>query len=1608
MKHGREKRSFNANYLILSSLIILSYLISSSVPLDILKPIEAVAAPLSLPPETQYAGNDTGTYGDDVVTGTFNIGFSFTYYGNTYTQFQATTNGLVCFGGGAATTYSNTAIPNSGGPNNCIYAFWDDLMAYYTTQPILYRTVGEVGSRMLIVQWTNYGYYNSDLPMGTFQVILYEGSNNIRTQYRQLLTADRSLGQSATVGLENSTGTAAVQYFFHNESETNPTPLLDPEQSILWTPSGSSYTYNVGAAYEGVYLYKDNPPPNVPELASPTNGSAGVSTAPTFIWNAAEGAATYNLVLSPNANLSSPIINRTGLTTTSYSASTLPSYPTYYWGVEAVNPYGTSWSSIWSFTTAAGNSTPTDISLSNTSISQGLPSGTTVGTFSTSDPDEGDTHTYALVVGGGSSDNASFSISGSTLLTAAPLSARDYTIRVRSTDDGTGSLYIEKNFTISVTEPNVAPTNITLSATSFNENVAANTTVGTFSTTDANSSDSFTYTLVAGTGDTDNSAFNINGSSLTINDSPDYETKSSYTIRVRSTDLGGLSTEKQFTLSVNDLDDNTTTTITSVSPTSTVVGQSYTVSVEVDPTSGGGTPTGSVQIGDGSISCTTTLSSGAGSCSLTSTTSGFKTISASYGGDDGWLTSSDTESHNVLEANTTTTITSISPEPSELGSTYTISMRVTADSPSTSTVTSGTIQLTIGVASHTVSITNGLASFIATGTSTGNISILAAYNGEADKFNSSSDTTSHTVEDTTPPTVSVGQAVGQSDPTNASPIVFTAQFSEDVTGLTGTDISFTGSTAPGTLAASVSGSGSTYQIQVSGMTGSGVVMISIPANSVVDGSGNNNQASTGGDNAVTYDVTPPTVTINQDVSQSDPTAVSPILFDVAFSEAVTGFSAGDVSFAGSTTSGTLSAAVTGSGTTYQVSVSGMTSSGTIIASIPEDAAVDLVGNGNLASTSTDHSVIYDITPPTVTINQASTQSDPAGSGPIVFDVVFSEPVTGFAGSDVDLTSSTAPGTLSAAVSGSGSTYQVSVSGMTDSGLVIASVPSDSAVDAANNSNEDSSSTDNSVTYDVTKPTVVIEQAGAQLDPTRLSPILFEVTFNEAVTGFESADISFTGSTAPGTLSAIVSGSGTNYQISVNGMTDSGLVIASVPANCAVDAAGNPNETSTSSDNTVTYDITPPSVTINQAFSQADPTNTEPIVFDVAFSEDVIGFDTTDLAVAGMANSPVLTINGSGTTYTVEVSGLLDGETVTIEVVQMAAVDASGNENTASTSIDNSVTYDITCIEIMDAGVIGFPGNAVIMQNGKYVNRFNKIQIEFDSDAYNPSGDTEEDDVTNPANYLLIQPGENKTFEITSCAEAQSQTSQRVTVPVTPDDILVPVGPVTYENNNGEGPFIATLTVNNGTQLPLGSYRLLICGSTTIMDLAENPLNNGVDISYDFALRELPDELPLTGYAQGQITPLPEQPSGVYQSSGMVLTLPTLGVSAQIIGVPLDSDGWNAAWLGNYAGYLEGSAFPTWNGNTVITGHVWTAMNEPGIFLDLNTLHYGDKVQIYAWGQIYTYQVRSSFVVSKGNVASVMQSEKADWLTLVTCDGYDPDSGTYTYRRVVRAVLMSVE
>jgi len=316
------------------------------------------------------------------------------------------------------------------------------------------------------------------------------------------------------------------------------------------------------------------------------------------------------------------------------------------------------------------------------------------------------------------------------------------------------------------------------------------------------------------------------------------------------------------------------------------------------------------------------------------------------------------------------------------------------------------------------------------------------------------------------------------------------------------------------------------------------------------------------------------------------------------------------------------------------------------------------------------------TPPTVTIDQAAGQSDPAAVSPINFTVVFNEAVSGFSAADVML-SGTA-GASTAVVTGGPTTYNVAVSGMTTAGTVIASVMAGAAEDVELTPSLASTSTDNTVTFtppDVTPPSVTIDQAVGQADPTSGSTINFTAVFSEPVTGFTSADVQL--SSSAGATTAVVTGGPTNYNVAVSGMTASGTVIATIPAGTVQDAATNANLASTSTDNTVSYtapDVTPPSVTIDQAAGQADPTSGATVNFTVVFSEPVTGFTSADVQLSGTAGATTAVVTGGPTNYNVAVSGMTASGTVVATIPAGTVQDAATNANLASTSSDNTVTW----------------------------------------------------------------------------------------------------------------------------------------------------------------------------------------------------------------------------------------------------------------------------------------------------------------------------------------------
>ncbi len=209
------------------------------------------------------------------------------------------------------------------------------------------------------------------------------------------------------------------------------------------------------------------------------------------------------------------------------------------------------------------NNPPTAIVLSAQSIAEGLPAGSIVGVFLATDADR-DTITFKLIAGEGSSGNASFMLAGDTLKSAAVFdyeAKASYSILVR-VDDGKGGI-LEQVFMINITDQpeNQAPTALNIDGKAVDENQPAGTLVGTLTATDPDAGDTLTYQLIEGEGDADNAVFSIEGNQLLTQQVLDYETKSTYSIRGQVSDGKGGVLAEVFTISVNDLKENSPPTV---------------------------------------------------------------------------------------------------------------------------------------------------------------------------------------------------------------------------------------------------------------------------------------------------------------------------------------------------------------------------------------------------------------------------------------------------------------------------------------------------------------------------------------------------------------------------------------------------------------------------------------------------------------------------------------------------------------------------------------------------------------------------------------------------------------------------------------------------------------------------------------------------------------------------------------------------------------------------------------------------------------------------------------------------------------------------------------
>ncbi|MBN1815052.1 MAG: hypothetical protein JXA14_24675, partial [Anaerolineae bacterium] len=191
---------------------------------------------------------------DDDWRGPFLIGFGFTFYGQTYTQFYVDSNGYIGFDGTQVeSVYANAPMGHAGRPNNLVAPFWDDLDPSQGGQ-VRYLTSGSTPNRFLVVEWNSVPLWDT-ADYQTFQVTLYE-NGNIRFQYPNARQGTGGDLRYATAGIENADGSIGLEYpqlvpigenravqFVPNQQDYN--AFLVPEQQGTSAAAGEAATFRV-------------------------------------------------------------------------------------------------------------------------------------------------------------------------------------------------------------------------------------------------------------------------------------------------------------------------------------------------------------------------------------------------------------------------------------------------------------------------------------------------------------------------------------------------------------------------------------------------------------------------------------------------------------------------------------------------------------------------------------------------------------------------------------------------------------------------------------------------------------------------------------------------------------------------------------------------------------------------------------------------------------------------------------------------------------------------------------------------------------------------------------------------------------------------------------------------------------------------------------------------------------------------------------------------------------------------------------------------------------------------------------------------------------------
>jgi len=177
------------------------------------------------------------TLTDDAYTAALPIGFTFNYFGNPFTQFYISSNGLIGFSSASLSTYTPQVIPDPAVPNNLIALVWTDLNPS-VGGTITYLTTGSAPNRKLVVCYNSVNRYGSANTVSG-RIELSEGSDII-----ELFCEAISSGTN-TMGLENSDGSVGIAVSGRNKVVWD----VSVPEGIQFVPYNSTMIWQPGSIY---------------------------------------------------------------------------------------------------------------------------------------------------------------------------------------------------------------------------------------------------------------------------------------------------------------------------------------------------------------------------------------------------------------------------------------------------------------------------------------------------------------------------------------------------------------------------------------------------------------------------------------------------------------------------------------------------------------------------------------------------------------------------------------------------------------------------------------------------------------------------------------------------------------------------------------------------------------------------------------------------------------------------------------------------------------------------------------------------------------------------------------------------------------------------------------------------------------------------------------------------------------------------------------------------------------------------------------------------------------------------------------------------------------